>query len=296
VLSSSAGGPYAAFGGVLATGLAEVTDDPAALDTSGWWAVLAGFEGTLTCARFTDVREVPPPAAPWPGVPRTAWSSSMTREEYVAGVRRVRDGIAAGDHYQVNLCRVLSAPLPRGARTAGLGDLLRRGNPAPYAGALHLPAYGVDVVTASPELFLRRDGDRVTSGPIKGTAATADGLTAKDRAENVMIVDLVRNDLGAVAATGTVEVSALNAVEQHPGLVHLVSTVTARLRPGAGWGDLLAASFPPGSVTGWTPTAAVAPWLSASAPSGPRTGACTWAPVPASPGAPTRTPSGTRPS
>ena len=113
-------------------------------------------------------------------------------------------------------------------------------------------------MTASPELFLRRDGDVVESGPIKGTAPTAAGLTDKDRAENVMIVDLVRNDLGAVAETGSVEVPALNAVEEHPGLVHLVSTVRARLRPDAGWPDLLAATFPPGSVTGAPKSSALA--------------------------------------
>ena len=132
-------------------------------------------------------------------------------------------------------------------------------------------------MTASPELFLRRQGDHVASGPIKGTATHADELSAKDHAENVMIVDLVRNDLGAVAVTGSVEVPSLTAVEAHPGLVHLVSTVTAPLRPEAGWPDLLAATFPPGSVTGAPKSAA----LSAigelePAPRGPYCGAVGW--------------------
>jgi para-aminobenzoate synthetase component 1 len=242
--------PHAWFGGRLATGLVEVTDDVAALDGDGWWAVVLGFEGAVRCARFADVRAQPLPAAPWPGVPTTAWASSMSREDYVAGVARVREGIAAGDYYQVNLCRVLSAPLPGGADVAGLAGVLARGNPAPYAGVVQLPDDGVAVVSASPELFLRRRGAVVESSPIKGTAEVPGGLTGKDRAENVMIVDLVRNDLGAVAVTGSVEVPALCAVEQHPGLVHLVSTVRATLRPDAAWADLLAASFPPGSVTG----------------------------------------------
>jgi para-aminobenzoate synthetase component I len=242
--------PYAWFGGRLATGLAEVSDDLGALDGAGWWAVLVTFEGRALCARFADVREASPPAARWYPVPLDAWSSSLDRAGYLDRVATVREGIAAGDHYQVNLCRVLSAPLPPGADLRGLAGLLAVGNPAPYAGVLRLPDHGVDVVSASPELFLARDGDLVSSGPIKGTATTAAGLTGKDRAENVMIVDLVRNDLGAVAVTGSVEVPALNAVEQHPGLVHLVSTVAATLRPGAGWPDLLAATFPPGSVTG----------------------------------------------
>jgi para-aminobenzoate synthetase component 1 len=249
----AAADPYAWFGGRLATGLVEISDDPAVLDGSGWWAVLVTFEGRVVCARFADVRPAPLASAPWPGVPLAAWSSSLDRDGYVERVATVRDGIAAGDHYQVNLCRVLSAALPAGADLRGLAALLAEGNPAPYAGALRLPGVGVDgvdVVSASPELYLARDGDDVRSGPIKGTARTADGLTDKDRAENVMIVDLVRNDLGAVAVTGSVAVPALNAVEEHPGLVHLVSTVSATLRPGAGWPDLLAAAFPPGSVTG----------------------------------------------
>ena len=92
----------------------------------------------------------------------------------------------------------------------------------------------MEIATASPELFLRRDGRTVESGPIKGTGRTADDLLEKDHAENVMIVDLVRNDLGRVCATGSVDVPALCAVEKHPGLVHLVSTVRGELADGAG--------------------------------------------------------------
>jgi para-aminobenzoate synthetase component 1 len=269
--------PVAWFGGRLATGLVDVTDDPAALDSAGWWAVEVTFEGRVTCARFADVRPAGLPAAPWPGVPASAWTSSMSRAEYIEKVGQVREGIAAGDHYQVNLCRVLSAPLPPGADLTGLAGLLAEGNPSPYAGVLRLPGHGVDVVSASPELFLRRAGSEVESGPIKGTAATAAGLTEKDRAENVMIVDLVRNDLGAVAATGSVEVPALNAVEQHPGLVHLVSRVQARLRPGAGWADLLAATFPPGSVTGAPKSSALTAIRALEqVPRGPYCGAIGW--------------------
>jgi para-aminobenzoate synthetase component 1 len=269
--------PLAWFGGRLATGLVDVTDDLTALDTAGWWAVLVSFEGRVTCARFADVRDAALPAAPWPGVPTSAWSSSMSRAEYVEKVGLVRAGIAAGDFYQVNLCRVLSAPLPPGADLDGLAGLLAQGNPSPYAGVVRLPGRDVDVVSASPELFLRRSGDEVESGPIKGTAPTAAGLTDKDRAENVMIVDLVRNDLGAVAVTGSVEVPALNAVEEHPGLVHLVSTVRARLRPGAGWADLLAASFPPGSVTGAPKSSALtAIGTLERVPRGPYCGAVGW--------------------
>jgi para-aminobenzoate synthetase component 1 len=242
--------PVAWFGGRLATGLEEVTDDPAALDGEGWWAVVATFEGALTAARFRDVRDAPLPPAGWEGVRRAGWTSSLGPQDYRAAVEAVREEIAAGEVYQANICRVLSAPLPVGADLLGLAGLLAAGNPAPYAGAVSLPAHGVHVATASPELFLSRAQDVLESGPIKGTGRTAADLTDKDRAENVMIVDLVRNDLGEVAATGTVEVPALCAVEEHPGLVHLVSRVRARLRPGTCWADLLAATFPPGSVSG----------------------------------------------
>ena len=123
---------------------------------------------------------------------------------------------------------------------------------------VRLPAHGVAVASASPERFLRRDGPVVESKPIKGTAASPELFLPKDRAENVMIVDLVRNDLGRVCEWGSVEVPALLAVESHPGLHHLVSTVRGRLRPGCGWAETIAATFPPGSVTGAPKLAALA--------------------------------------
>src|SRR4029453_7182605 len=135
---------------------------------------------------------------------------------------------------------------------------LAEGNPAPYSAVVRLPTQGVLVASASPERFLRRHGDVVESSPITGTAPPPDGFLPKDRAENVMIVDLVRNDLGRVCEWGSVEVPALWAVEPHPGLVHLVSTVTGRLRPGVTWGDVIAAPFPPGAGTGGPKLAALA--------------------------------------
>src|SRR6476469_2389135 len=98
----------------------------------------------MACACFADVREARLPTAPWPGVPLDAWSSSLSRDGYVDRVATVREGIAAGDHYQVNLCRVLSAPLSAGADLRGLAGRLGEGNPAPYAGALRLADLGVD--------------------------------------------------------------------------------------------------------------------------------------------------------
>jgi para-aminobenzoate synthetase component 1 len=243
--------PLAVVGGRLATGLRDVTADLTALDSSGFWAVVVAFDGEAVCARFDTVR----PARPWPGPAWVgplahAWTSSLDRDAYCAGVVAIREAIAAGDVYQVNLCRVLSAPAADDADVAALGAALAKGNPAPYSAVVRLPDHGVHVASASPERFLRRDGRIVVSKPIKGTAPTADRFLPKDRAENVMIVDLVRNDLGRVCEYGSVEVPGLCEVEAHPGLVHLVSTVQGRLRDDVGWAGLIAATFPPGSVTG----------------------------------------------
>jgi para-aminobenzoate synthetase component 1 len=249
----------ARFDGRIATGLLDVTDDPAALDSSGFWAVVVDFEGRTTCARFAELRPAPAfsnsadDLARWRGPARDAWTSSLDRAAYTAGVRSIRERIASGEVYQANLCRVMSAPLPDpegGSDVDALSLLLAHGNPAPYAGTVRLPAHGVEVATASPELFLQLHGDTVRSGPIKGTGRTEADLLEKDHAENVMIVDLVRNDLSRVCATGTVTVPDLCVVEKHPGLVHLVSTVEGRLAEGIGWPQLLGAAFPPGSVTG----------------------------------------------
>ena len=242
----------ASLGGLVATGLREVTDDAAALDSKGRWAVAVPYEGTPVFARFDNWRPGDPGdvAGPWRG-PR-AWASSLDRTAYLAAVHHVRERIAEGGVYQANVCRVLEAALPdaEAADIGGLHALLCAGNPAPYAGMLRLPEDGVHVASASPELFLRRDGDVLESGPIKGTGKTPEDLSPKDEAENVMIVDLVRNDLSRVCRNGTVSVPALLALEEHPGLVHLVSTVRGQLEPDADWASVLDATFPPGSVTG----------------------------------------------
>jgi para-aminobenzoate synthetase component 1 len=276
------GAPLAAvahLGGRLATSLRDVTDDLGALDSSGFWAVVVTYEGEITCARFEDVRPADRPAAPWRGPRRDAWRSSLGEAAYVEAVERIRKRIAAGEVYQANLCRVLSAPLPDAASAdiVGLAGALAAGNPAPYAGVVRLPSHGVHVATASPELYLSRSGRIVESKPIKGTGRTAADLQPKDHAENVMIVDLVRNDLGRVAVTGTVTVPALCAVEPHPGLVHLVSTVRGELRGDAGWPELFEATFPPGSVTGAPKSSALRVIAdNEPVPRGPYCGAVGW--------------------
>jgi para-aminobenzoate synthetase component 1 len=256
------GVPTAYLGGRLATDLIDVADlreRPDALEAGGWWAVLGTFEGRIRAYRFGHVRRMSlaeamssvagdRPAAGWRGPDRSEWRSSAGHDEYIGGVAAIRERIAAGDVYQVNLCRMLSAPLPPTADPWALAVRLAYGNPSPYQGMLHT---GDDwVVTASPELFLSRSGSEVHSSPMKGTTRSGEPFAAKDFPENIMITDLVRNDLGRVAMPGSVRVTRLAVREEHPGIAHLVSTVRARLVPGVGWESLLGATFPPGSVSG----------------------------------------------
>jgi para-aminobenzoate synthetase component 1 len=251
-------GPGACVGGRWAHGLLEVTDDVSVLDSSGRWVVALPYEGNPVCARFATWGHAPSAGSlgTWRGPAPESWTSSLDEVAYVAAVEETREAIAAGTVYQANICRILSAPLPDEAACdiGALHQALAVGNPSPYAGFLRLPEHGVHLASASPELFLRvtqTPGAReVRSGPIKGTGCTAADLLDKDVAENIMIVDLVRNDLSRVSRTGSVHVPELLSVEQHPGLVHLVSYVTGDLADGTVWPTILAATFPPGSVTG----------------------------------------------
>jgi para-aminobenzoate synthetase component 1 len=194
------------------------------------------------------------------------FASGMDRVAWSDRVERVRAAIAAGEIYQANLARRLEAPF------AGdpwpLFGALRAGDPAPFAAYVDLgpdPATGAPraIVSASPEPFLAVDAaGHVASDPIKGTRprgrtraedrALACELLAseKDRAENVMIVDVLRNDLGRVCIPGSVAVPRLCRLERTGAVQHLVSTVVGRLAPGRDALDLLAASFPGGSITG----------------------------------------------
>ncbi|MFA7322941.1 MAG: chorismate-binding protein [Candidatus Nanopelagicales bacterium] len=245
--------PLAYAGGRWASGLQEGSTDPSVLETAGRWLVVLPYSGTPTFLRFADWSLQPPDGAVrgWQGPSAMTWQTSMDVDAYCAAVEETRAEIAAGTVYQANICRVMRASLPTSNRdVAGLHLLLASQNPAPYAAMVRVPELGLAIASASPELFLSRKGEVLTSGPIKGTGRTREDLTDKDRAENVMIVDLVRNDLARVAQVGTVEVPALLREEEHPGLVHLVSHVSSRLLPAATWVDVLDATFPPGSVTG----------------------------------------------
>jgi para-aminobenzoate synthetase component 1 len=281
---------YASFGSRLARQVVEITDDIGCLDRGGFWAVVMTFEGKVTCVRFGQVsssrRTAPPRADPAPrqgGQPPAwaplagAWSSSLDQTAYLLGVRQIRERIASGEVYQVCLCRVISHPLADDADLASLERLVSRGNPAPYASRIHVPEAGLDVLSASPEAFLIRRPGRIESRPIKGTAPTMSTMLAKDYAENVMITDLVRNDLSAVCRPGTVSVDALCAPENHPGLTHLVTTISGEVRPDLGWADVLSATFPPGSVSGAPKSSALRVIADLeTVPRGPYCGAIGW--------------------
>jgi para-aminobenzoate synthetase component 1 len=190
--------------------------------------------------------------------PLSGWESSLPRPQYEQTVRRAIDYIRAGDVFQVNLSQRLSAEWE--GDPFALYARLRRASPAPFMALARLG--GAEVISASPERFLTRRGTYIETRPIKGTRprradpaedrrqALALRSSAKDRAENVMIVDLARNDLGRVASFGTVAATELYRLESHPGVHHLVSSVEARLRPGVSVADIVRATFPPGSVTG----------------------------------------------
>ena len=207
-------------------------------------------EAAIRAAADTDTPRVAPALE--------SWVSSLDQVDHAAACAGVLELLRAGECYQVNVTRRLTAagaPDP-----IALYDALTRVNPSPHASLCTFPAESpqgdLAIVSASPELFLRIDpadgGRRIESRPIKGTAADSATLlrSAKDRAENVMIVDLARNDLGRVCEFGSVQVPELCAIEHHPGLYHLISVVTGRLRAGVGLADVVRATFPPASVTG----------------------------------------------
>ena len=178
--------------------------------------------------------------------------SSLTRPQHAACVDAVHELLLEGECYQVNITRRLTfdaAPDP-----LVLFGAIARATPAPHAGVCCFgpPLHGLAVVSASPELFLRVEGRDVETKPIKGTHADAGALreSTKDHAENVMIVDLARNDLGRVCEFGSIRAPRLFDIEAQPGLHHLVSTVQGRLRPGVRLAELVRATFPPASVTG----------------------------------------------
>ncbi len=237
-----------------------------------WWfeALAADARRTALERRLRRLRALLAGAPPAPDAPAAVGEpvtapgpeplilSAAHAAHHLEAVAETRTRIAAGEIFQANICLRLDVPCTD-TPVALLSRALHRVNP-PYAAAFTTPRGGI--VSLSPELFLRRQGRAVVTGPIKGTIPRDDNPVAaagaldrlrgsvKDGAEHVMIVDLMRNDIGRVCEYGSIRAPRRPTAEAHPGLWHLVSLVRGRLRPGVGDGDLLRATFPPGSVTG----------------------------------------------
>jgi len=195
----------------------------------------------------------------------TQWNRDSSREAFASGVQRIRDLIASGDLFQANLTACASSRLNADITNLQLFERLRERCPAPFAGLVVASgaARGEALLSTSPERFLEVSADgRVETRPIKGTRPRATDpdqdashaaelvCSSKDRAENVMIVDLLRNDLGRVCVPGSVSVPQLVGLESYARVHHLTSVVTGQLREGNTWVDLLEASWPGGSITG----------------------------------------------
>ncbi|WP_255197304.1 aminodeoxychorismate synthase, component I [Halorarius litoreus] len=227
-----------------------VVEDPDAAYDRGRDRALA-----LATAAVEGDPAVEPPRA---DASEATFQGDCTREAFAERVRRVKQYIRDGDTFQANVSQRLRAPAVVSPVEAY--DALRRVNPAPYSGLVEFP--GVDLVSASPELLLDVEGDRLLTEPIAGTrprsadpaedAALETDLTTdeKERAEHAMLVDLERNDLGKVSRFGTVEVSEYRRVDRYSEVMHLVSLVEGRRRDDVDLVDCVAAVFPGGTITG----------------------------------------------
>ena len=221
-------------------------------------ARLARSWAALWRQRMKDARRAAP-VAPLP-IGECVWHSNFTRQEYEAAVARIIRYIRAGDIFQANLSRRFDVQPAAPVDAFAFHSRLRRISPAPFAAYLNLG--GLAVLSSSPERFLENRDGLIRAQPIKGTRprgatprqerehAAALCASAKDRAENVMIVDLLRNDISKVAQPHSVGVARLCALKRFAGVHHLVSTITGRMRPTHDSIDLLAGCFPGGSITG----------------------------------------------
>jgi para-aminobenzoate synthetase component 1 len=231
------------------------------------------FEGAFTAAKFATVVDADFPDGRWEPI-NSQWQSVPNKEGYISYVERIRELIAQGWVYQVNACRRLTANNSN-INLQGLFRSILDNNPAPYASYLEIPS--LNIASASPELFLERSGVRVKTSPIKGTQVLGSSeFGVKDRSENIMIVDLMRNDLGIICQSGTVEVSRLLYSQDHPGLQHLVSDVEGDLVSGISWSNILESISPPGSVSGAPKSSAVSVIAEHEKPRGPYCGILGW--------------------
>jgi para-aminobenzoate synthetase component 1 len=231
------------------------------------------FEGAFTAAKFATVVDADFPDAAWSPI-QSQWYSVPNEREYIGYVERIRELIAQGWVYQVNACRRINTE-DTNANLRGLFRGILDNNPAPWASYLEMP--NLNIASASPELFLQRSGSRVKTSPIKGTQLLGSSeFGVKDQSENIMIVDLMRNDLGMICQSGTVEVSRLLYSQDHPGLQHLVSDVEGDLLPGISWSSILESISPPGSVSGAPKSSALSVIAEHEIPRGPYCGILGW--------------------
>ena len=261
------------MGGRLASDLVEISHDPSCLEDGSFWAVSTTFEGAFVAAKFATVSDADFPDATWHPV-TSPWNSELAHDGYIRYVERIRELIAQGWVYQVNACRLLSTTNSN-VNLRGLFRNILDKNPAPYASYLEIP--NLNIASASPELFLERMGSRVKTSPIKGTQVLGSKeFGVKDRSENIMIVDLMRNDFGMICQSGSVEVTQLLYSQDHPGLQHLVSDVEGELISGISWKEIIAAIAPPGSVSGAPKSSALSVIAEHEKPRGPYCGILGW--------------------
>ena len=187
-------------------------------------------------------------------------TSDFSKMEYLFAIEHIKEQIRSGNTYQTNVTRQINSAVPGSLSPESIFWRLRKNHPAPFSAFIKRP--DSTVISASPERFFKLEEGNISAAPIKGTrprgstAASDARLRAelvnseKDRAENTMIVDLLRNDLGRICDFGSVKVDQLCRIEEHPSLFHLVSTISGRVRKGVRFPEILAALFPCGSITG----------------------------------------------
>lgn len=223
--------------------------------------------GTSRTEKMAELISGPEPIEEYfPTLPETTSSfrSNLSRADYIGLVNEVKELIRAGQTYQTNLTQRLTVELPDGSSSASIFDSLRRRNPAPFTA--YVDRGDSFVISSSPESFFSVEqtpfGRQIAAFPIKGTRPRGPtpaedrqlrnelANSQKDRAENTMIVDLMRNDIGRICEFGTVTVAGLCSVEEHPTLFQMVSAVQGQLRDDVGYADIIRALFPCGSITG----------------------------------------------
>ena len=222
------------------------------LDPAALYGVFGSFEGEWLVARFDQVERDPRLGFHRNGnleARSLNWHSSLSRDRYISYVGMIKEEIERGWVYQVNACRLLFTDDQ--LDLSQLFATIQEEHHAPAAA--YFKCDGWEIASASPETFfkvVRREGRNIlVTRPIKGTSRTGH-FAKKDAAENVMIVDLMRNDISPLCIPGTVQVPRLLHTEEHPGLFHLVSDVEGELRSGVSWSEILRRLAPAGSITG----------------------------------------------